>query len=838
MGRIKIMASALALSALICLVYQQTPTTINVGIGQTYTELHEIPEIKDGDTVLIHYRAQPYKSKIVVSVSNVTIKAVYGPNGESPVLDARNAIEPKWAQGHYFSDQIERQGIITVCSPKVGSKPKNVRIEGLRLTGCRAANAGFTSWEGKGVGWNSAAAGVALYACENVSIIACAIVDNDNGIFGKSYGTPERDLRGITVEWNNFSQNGVSGSDRFHNSYIEGIHTFYRFNHYFHPKSGSAGCNLKDRGCRTQISFNRFEGGARIIDLVDPEDGAPTFTQEPGFGRNDMVGNVIINPASGGSSTAIHVGFDGMAVNKQKQLMVEYNTYVTLRPKEGVTWYTYPFKAADGVEIYCANSIFHGFTTTGKPPSEFRMVAGKAWLGLVNNYLPTWAVIGDSPGVWNWDKQIRGTDPKFVNQVSADYRLQSRSPCVNQSAKKADIPWAFDEPTFGYNPPQWTWNPRASLSDLGAVQLAAQPPPVDPPPPPPSANLEFDELETGINKADVGTWAWGICAYDFDKDGRNDILVTDHEYNGTRVYRNTGVGFAVADVGSKLGSVFRPLILSNGNLLFRDGKTASAYKLENGKYAPINFSYGEGDPSLPLVTPLENGGFQNEASYGTSFPKGRKYEPKGTSYAQVAYTHPMHDKASPAVKAEVTTFFAKPVNRFLRCWWVDGGELTALSGFASYGGDMFGRYLDSNGADVTQAKGLPWAGTPVCAHDFNGDGIKDWIIDGQGLYLSSAGTFTLKAGPVTDFVKVIGAYFKQVTVSDLNNDGIADLIILDPRGKRTGIFQGKGKGEFALTKSVGTWDGEPSYVADMNGDGLPDVVLGVGATVKVFQTKK
>lgn len=828
-----------ALAVLSCLVFTglSRSDTYTVGPGQQYAEPHQIPLLQPGDTVRIIGRgeANPYRSKLQIPCNDVKILCEDGPNGRC-VFDGRDAIEAPWVK--YWSTQITAQGVFTITPSANGQKVKGVTISGAKIIGARNAGAGFTDAAGVKRGWNFAAAGIAMYKCADVTITGCAIHDNDNGIFGTSNAGWGEDgiIRNVTVEWTNFYRNGVAGSDRYHNSYIEGVNTTYQLCHYHPPIPGSAGCNLKDRGASTKIRYCRIEGGARTIDLVDPEEGANIICQDPLFGRDYVYGNLIINPASGGSATMIHFGFDGLAQNARQKLFYAYNTLVHKWPKQGATWYAYAFKTNGSQEIYAANSIFHGFTTDGQAPSEFRFVADdgarKTFVAMWANYLPSWTTKGDVQP-WLWDQQIFGNDPKFVSQSTGDYRLQVRSPCVGKASPAEEILWRNQTlPKWSCDPANWGWTERSGVTDLGCVQFGATPQPPPPPPTPPTTELAFSVVDTGIDPAAVGTWPWGIAVVG------KDIVVTDHNYGGSKVYRSNGTAWQQVDVGSKLGSVFRPLVLKDGSLLFRDGQAASAYRLSGGKYAPVPFSYGEGDPSLPLVTSTDKG-FGHEASYGTALPTGRRWEWNGTNYAVVPYAAPMAAKASQAVKAELTTLYAKPANRFLRTWWVDGGAITALAGFASYGGDMFGRYLDANGVDQTAALGLPGSGTPVLAEDLNGDGVKDWLIDGQGLYLSSGGTFLLKAGPVTDQLKTVGAYYKQVFCVDLNSDGNKDLVILNPRGQDTRIYQGLGKGEFKQVEAWWTWDGEPVAVADVNGDGKPDVVLGVNdpKRVLILQTK-
>src|SRR5262245_31704997 len=77
---------------------QAGATTYEVGPGKTYANVGDVPleALTAGDTVLIYYRATPYKEKFVIAAvgtqsAPVTIRGVLGPNGERPILDGNGA---------------------------------------------------------------------------------------------------------------------------------------------------------------------------------------------------------------------------------------------------------------------------------------------------------------------------------------------------------------------------------------------------------------------------------------------------------------------------------------------------------------------------------------------------------------------------------------------------------------------------------------------------------------------------------------------------------------------------------------------------------------------------
>ena len=72
--------------------------TFEVGLGKQYANVGDVPweSLNAGDTVLIYYRATPYKEKFVLSrvgspSQPITVRGVLGPSGERPVLDGNGA---------------------------------------------------------------------------------------------------------------------------------------------------------------------------------------------------------------------------------------------------------------------------------------------------------------------------------------------------------------------------------------------------------------------------------------------------------------------------------------------------------------------------------------------------------------------------------------------------------------------------------------------------------------------------------------------------------------------------------------------------------------------------
>jgi len=121
---------------------------------------------------------------------------------------------------------------------------------------------------------------------------------------------------------------------------------------------------------------------------------------------------------------------------------------------------------------------------------------------------------------------------------------------------------------------------------------------------------------------------------------------------------------------------------------------------------------------------------------------------------------------------------------------------------------------------------MPYAVSACCAHvaDLNSDGKPDIVVsttDGIGVLLGNGdGTFQ----PMVISSSVTG----QIAVADLNHDGKPDIVAA-AWSTSVGVLLGNGDGTF---QPAATYDlGAPGYsvaISDINGDSKPDLVVGTG----------
>ncbi|MFZ0640689.1 MAG: FG-GAP-like repeat-containing protein [Candidatus Acidiferrales bacterium] len=126
---------------------------------------------------------------------------------------------------------------------------------------------------------------------------------------------------------------------------------------------------------------------------------------------------------------------------------------------------------------------------------------------------------------------------------------------------------------------------------------------------------------------------------------------------------------------------------------------------------------------------------------------------------------------------------------------------------------------------------LPAGALPasVVTGDFNGDGKLDWVVANAGdnsldLYLGNGdGTAQL---PV--IIQLLGQSPVALAAADLNGDGKLDLVVAEADSQTIGVLFGNGDGTFQPEVQI-PLSASPLAVAiaDLNGDGHPDLLVGI-----------
>ena len=136
-------------------------------------------------------------------------------------------------------------------------------------------------------------------------------------------------------------------------------------------------------------------------------------------------------------------------------------------------------------------------------------------------------------------------------------------------------------------------------------------------------------------------------------------------------------------------------------------------------------------------------------------------------------------------------------------------------------GDGAGGFSAPNTVTASTLSGSNANGVAIA--DVTGDGKPDVVVSlWQNAYsvLAGNGNGTFQA-PNTQTIPAPATNPYAVAVADLNGDGKPDLVF--PNGNGTSVFLGNGNGTFQA-EAVYTGMGDAVVIADMNGDGKPDIV--------------
>src|SRR3954462_13014415 len=235
MAKRSVLAALVTASALLVLPVTAGSTTFEVGPGKGFPSVGDVPweALTAGDTVLIYYRATPYKEKFVLAAvgtptAPVTVRGVLGPNGERPVLDGNGATTR--AQLSYPS---RVRGVIKIGSSTVpfadgtSVMPQWLVIENLEIRGAHNPNT-FTGPTGATETYTAPASAIYVEFGENITVRNCDMNNNGNGFFVFSSDTIAK--RNILVEANSIHDNGNVGSNFEHNVYVEAIGITFQYN--------------------------------------------------------------------------------------------------------------------------------------------------------------------------------------------------------------------------------------------------------------------------------------------------------------------------------------------------------------------------------------------------------------------------------------------------------------------------------------------------------------------------------------------------------------------------------------------------------------------------------
>lgn len=446
-------------------------TTYEVKPGTPLDTIAEVPwaTLQPGDTVLIHWRATPYKEKWVIcrqgtAALPITVRGVAGPNGDLPVIDGNGAVTPL-----NLNFPSEARGVIKIGSANVpaDTMPKYIVIENLEI---RSAHPDyqFTDDSGNTVAYSSAASSIYVEKGENITVRNCKMHDSANGFFVAS--SDDTVSRNILVESNYIFGNGISGSAFQHNNYTAAIGITFQYNRFGPLRAGSIGNALKDRSAGTVIRYNWIESGNRQLDLVDGEDSVQ-IRNDPQYRKTLVYGNLLIEPDGAGNSQITHYGGDsGTIANYRKGTLYFYNNTVVSTRAGNTTL----FRLSSNEENCDArNNIFYN-TAAG---SNLAMIDDTGVLSISHNWMKSgWRTSHGTPtGTLNNDgTSVLGTSPGFTNEAGQDFKLLSTSAAVNAGTALNAAVLPTDNVVRQYLKHQLSESrPVSGVFDIGAYEFSA-----------------------------------------------------------------------------------------------------------------------------------------------------------------------------------------------------------------------------------------------------------------------------------------------------------------------------------------------------------------------------
>ncbi|MCA9639747.1 MAG: right-handed parallel beta-helix repeat-containing protein [Polyangiaceae bacterium] len=392
-----------ALSA--CWASAALAATYEVGPGKEYENISDAPlrSLEAGDEVLVYYRAEPYRESFGIEragteQSPISLRGIPGPNGELPIIDG---------EGSSAGPGAHNRGLV-----HTGPGAAYVVIENFEI---RNANSD--------AGFPDNAASVFAPDGSHLTFRNLDIHGSGNGFFSWVNAAD------ITVEGCFIHDNGNAGSIYEHNIYTESDGIVFQYNVILPLRPDAGGNNLKDRSQGTVVRYNWIEGGNRVLDLVEAEDGAWDHTNDP----IHVFGNVLIKHADTNQSQIVHFGQDGG--RPPRRLMYFYQNTVLSDRSNGATIFF--VNSQTRVEAY--NNVFE--STGGELELLDPDQSSEATLVMGANWIQAGFRAGSNSATYEGiENLIEGSDPGLGD----GYRPASGSPLIDSGDS---LPQGYDTVT-------------------------------------------------------------------------------------------------------------------------------------------------------------------------------------------------------------------------------------------------------------------------------------------------------------------------------------------------------------------------------------------------------
>lgn len=309
-------------------------TIHEIGAGKTYTTLGALDWsiLKPGDTVKVY--SGTYAEKIAITSrgheggGNITIQGVDNGGGLPIITGLEATTDSQFSIGHTFED-LALVHFGKRLAQANGHQAGYIIFENFVLQAAYQNNspATYTAADAGTRSYVQGAAGIYFGRADNIHILNCEITNCSNGIFGAADGSDVRDLADVLIENCYLHGNGTPAGFSEHNIYMEGARTTYLGNRIAALRATSGGSCLKDRGPGLVVKANWIEGAARLLDIVETQNGITRFLKDPAYGISYVWGNVFKN--AGEASIPIHYGGDssGDWYYRKGYLFFSHNTF-------------------------------------------------------------------------------------------------------------------------------------------------------------------------------------------------------------------------------------------------------------------------------------------------------------------------------------------------------------------------------------------------------------------------------------------------------------------------------------------------------------------------------
>jgi hypothetical protein len=481
--------------------------TYHIGTGKAYGSIAEFTgwtSLQPGDTVLIHYRAEPYREHILLCQQGtqenpIVIQGVRGDNGHLPVISGDSAVIPPQFDGHLHSTIYQGYGIIYVhrsmADDPWGFEPEWIEIRNLEVRSATPEVYTFTNSEGvSGQAYPNGSSGIYIKTGNNILVEKCTIHDCGNGFDVQGVDAMAHN---ITVRNCHIYGNGRTDArrDREHNIYTEASGMTIEYCLIGRLRNGSGGSAIKDRSANTVIRYNKIYSGARALDLVEPENqsthhcitnaiSGDGMHEEPGFDTTWVYGNVIINGPSSllYSNNMIHYGADNCPNASRSGTLLFYNNTVYTDMDFSHRQYSRLFDISTPREtVVLRNNVFYN---AGSTHIAFAYSSSDTiTTGTVNWEGGNWITSGYTDfytkyeGVWNETvAPLEGENNGVLSDpANGDFSIPAGSPLLSAGAAlpaeilaKHPVNKEYDE-EFGFLE-------RLTTNDIGAFESTTEAP--------------------------------------------------------------------------------------------------------------------------------------------------------------------------------------------------------------------------------------------------------------------------------------------------------------------------------------------------------------------------